>query len=352
MLRAVLLERFAHARQVMPGVLLAAILAGLAKELTEGAPISPILVAVAFGVLWRNVIGVHEASERGLQWVMQVLLRVGIALVGFRLTLTAAADVAIAAAPVVISCVLVALAAGALLARARVVSRGVSQLLAVGTAVCGCTAVAALSPAIRAKPEETACAIVCVVVFGSLGMLCYPWLAAQLFAESPMHAGIFLGTAIHDTSQVIGAGLIYSQQAEAPAALAAASATKLIRNLALAVLIPLATWRHSVHGVSGAAVCRAAVLPGFVIWFLLFVAVRTAGDAVFVGVAPPAWWSALISSGQALSDACLTCGMTAVGLSLSFTQIRKISWRDLAAGLLLAAVVAACSLGVTLALPS
>src|SRR6516164_4182515 len=112
-------------------------------------------------------------------------------------------------------------------------------------------------------------------------MLCYPWIAGHFLAASPLHAGIFLGTAIHDTSQVIGAALIYSQQAAAPAALAAASVAKLLRNLSIAVLIPAAAWltqrqERSVPqdrssdeaGPAGAPEARPPVVPLFVLAFI------------------------------------------------------------------------------------
>src|SRR6202012_2538105 len=99
-----------------------------------------------------------------------------------------------------------------------------------------------MSPVIRAKHAETAFAVTCVVLFGCIAMLVYPWVAGYFFSNSPVHAGVFLGTAIHDTSQVIGSALIYSQQAAAPDALSAASVAKLLRNLSIIVLIPAAAW--------------------------------------------------------------------------------------------------------------
>ena len=103
--------------------------------------------------------------------------------------------------------------AGIGIARLLAVPRRLGLLLAIGTAVCGCTAVVAMAPLIRARHAETAFAVTCVVLFGCIAMLFYPWVASHFLAASPVHAGIFLGTAIHDTSQVIGAALIYSQQA-------------------------------------------------------------------------------------------------------------------------------------------
>lgn len=352
-------------RQAAPGLALAIALASLARVLAQalaaGAgglpkfPLSPVMCAVVLGMLWRNSIGVPAWATSGLTWTMHRLLRVGIALVGLRLTLAGATAIALTALPVAISCLTVALLAGVAIARALAVPRRLALLLAVGTAVCGCTAVVALSPVIRARHAETAFAITCVVLFGCIAMLCYPWVAGYFLAASPTHAGIFLGTAIHDTSQVIGAALIYSQQAAAPAALAAASVAKLLRNLSIAILLPAAAWwtrRQAQRGGEGAPqealetpAARAPLVPFFVLAFIGFILVRTAGDAL-AGHASTVW-PALINTGYTASDLFLTCGMTAVGLSVSFTDMWRIGWRPLLSGFMVATLVGSCSLLLT-----
>jgi uncharacterized integral membrane protein (TIGR00698 family) len=346
-----------------PGLALAILLAVLARamasQLAHGVaglpkfPLSPVMCAVALGMLWRNTLGVPAWATRGLQWAMTRLLRIGIALVGLRLTLTGATSIALTALPVALCCLTVALAAGIFISRLLEVPRKLGLLLAIGTAVCGCTAVVAMSPVIRAKHAETAFAVTCVVLFGCIAMLFYPWVAGHYFSASPTHAGIFLGTAIHDTSQVIGAALIYSQQAAAPAALAAASVAKLLRNLSIAVLIPAAAWltqrqdaaeRGSQEEGSAVSGPRAPLVPFFVIAFISFILLRTVGDALFHDGAT---WQQAIEAGYTTSDLFLTFGMTAVGLSVSFADMWRIGWRPLAAGFVVATLAGLCSLTLT-----
>jgi len=353
-------------RRVVPGVLVAILLAILAKSLSDsiaqGAiglpkiPLSPVLYAVLIGMLWRNTLGVPAWTSDGLNWAMHRLLRTGIALVGLRLTLAGASAIALTALPVALGCLATALVAGIVISRVLGVPRRLGVLLAIGTAVCGCTAVVAMSPVIRAKHAETAFAVTCVVLFGCVAMLLYPWLAGHFFAHSPVHAGVFLGTAIHDTSQVIGSALIYSQQANAPDALSAASVAKLLRNLSIIVLIPAAAWlmrreeaREVEHDppVEGAPLRapKSSAVPFFVFAFILFVVVRTVGDGLFHPDAPV--WHAVVNAGQTASELFLVCGMTAVGLSVSFNDMWRIGWRPLAAGFLVATLVGLCSLALT-----
>jgi len=361
---------WASLRQAAPGIAVAVALALIARAvadaLAHGAiglpklPLSPVMCAVVLGMLWRNTLGVPGWATNGLKWAMHQLLRTGIALVGLRLTLSGASAIALTALPVALTCLTVALLAGWGLARLFGVGTRLGALLAIGTAVCGCTAVVAMSPVIRARHAETAFAVTCVVLFGCAAMLCYPWVAGHFFAASPVHAGIFLGTAIHDTSQVIGAALMYSQQAQAPAALAAASVAKLLRNLSIAVLVPLAAWlarRHEARGGDDAhtgdshdtgLAPHAQLVPMFVVAFLVFIVVRTAGDTL-LGEGS-ALWQAVVHTGYTASDLFLTCGMTAVGLSVSFTDMWRIGWRPLAAGFVVASLVGVCSLTLTLTL--
>jgi uncharacterized integral membrane protein (TIGR00698 family) len=359
-------------RAALPGLLVAVVLAliarAVAQALAAGAaglpkfPISPVMLAVVLGMLWRNTVGVPAWAAPGLKWAMHQLLRTGIALVGLRLTLAGAGAIAASALPVALTCLCVGLGAGLGISRLLGVPRRLGVLLAVGTAVCGATAVVAMSPVIRARHAETAFAVTCVVLFGCVAMLGYPWLAGHFFASSPRHAGIFLGTAIHDTSQVVGAALMYSQQARAPEALAAASVAKLLRNLSIAVLIPLAAWlthRHesrerpaesAAHGDAGQPAGLSGhvqLVPMFVLAFIGFIVLRTAGDALLHG---GALWQATINTGYTASDLFLACGMTAVGLSVSFTDMWRIGWRPLAAGFAVATLVGGCSLALTRAL--
>jgi uncharacterized membrane protein YadS len=84
----------------------------------------------------------------------------------------------------------------------------------------------------------------------------------------------------------------------------------------------------------------------FVFAFILFVIVRTAGDSMFQAGSP--MWHAVVNAGQSASELFLVCGMTAVGLSVSFTDMWRIGWRPLAAGFAVATLVGACSLALTL----
>ena len=119
------------------------------------------------------------------------------------------------------------------------ISTRMAYLIAIGSTVCGTTAIIATAPVINAKKGEVAYAIANMTIFGILAMLIYPYFANFYFTGEPLLIGLFLGTSIHETSQVAAAGLIYEQQFNSPETLNIATVTKLIRNTFLIVMIPL-----------------------------------------------------------------------------------------------------------------
>ena len=113
-----------------------------------------------------------------------------------------------------------------------------AYLISIGSSVCGTTAIMATAPVIKANKSEISYAIANITLFGILSMLFYPYFSNFYFEGNSLFAGLFLGTAIHETSQVAAAGLIYDQQYNSPETLNIATVTKLLRNTFLIVMIP------------------------------------------------------------------------------------------------------------------
>lgn len=121
-------------------------------------------------------------------------------------------------------------------------SNRLGTLIASGTGICGVTAIMAVSPVVKAKDNEISYAVANITIFGLVGMLFSPYLANTFFADNPIKAGLFLGTAIHDTAQVTGAALIYNQMYDIEKVVDVATVTKLTRNLFIIAVIPLVSY--------------------------------------------------------------------------------------------------------------
>ncbi len=331
----------------VPGLAFSIALAVLAKAvyLLTDAAISAVLCAIGIGILWRNLLGIGAWAEGGLEFASHTLLRIGIALIGLRLTLMVLADVSLVALPIVLACVAVALATTLGLGRLLGVTAGLRQLLAAGTAICGCTAIIAVAPLLRSQKADIGIALTCVVLFGSLAMIVYPWLAGAIFGDAAASAGIFFGASIHDTSQVVGAALIYGEQFGAPDAVAIAGLTKFLRTLGLLVLIPAAALfaargQAAAPGAKPRGWYRKAV-PVFVPCFIGLVALRTVGDGM---AGNSAQWQALLGYAQQASEWLLLVGMASVGLGVTFSHLREAGWRPIALAFSAAALTGGCGL--------
>ena len=129
-------------------------------------------------------------------------------------------------------------------------------------------------------------------------MFAYPFLAQVLFSEQPALAGLFLGTSIHETAQVAGAGLMYEEQYNAPVALETATVTKLVRNLCMIAVIPLVGFLYADQRAANdsARVSWLSMVPWFIVGFALMSTVRTVGDLGErpFGLLEPAFWDDLI----------------------------------------------------------
>jgi len=341
---------------LLPGVALALMIAIVSMASAQflgtamlGLPsglVSPILIAILLGIGVRNFTRIPVSCESGVGFALGNILKVGVALLGIRLSLDTVAEIGLMAAPIVGASIVTALIVVQGLARWVGLAPRLGTLIAVGTSICGVTAIVAVAPCIRARDGEVSYAIACIALFGLMSMLAYPFIAGSLFAGSDIDIGLFLGTAIHDTAQVIGAGLLYEQLHPQSQALEIATVTKLLRNLCMLLVIPCMTVAYARHARSAAAEAPARSLLGavplFIVGFIAMSLLRTCGDLWFDVPA----WPMFVDGLQQVSQVCLTVAMAAVGLGTRFSAIRMLGMKPLVVGFAAAATVGVVSLSL------
>ena len=355
-------EWFALLGALLPGLAVALALAIVGRAVSqaigtgllqlERSPISPILLAILVGLAVRNTIGLPAVYEAGVQLCLKRILRVGVALLGIRLSLGALGTIGLAALPIVIGCIATALLLVSWISRAVGLPRRLGTLIAVGTAICGNSAIVATGPIIHADEDEISYAVGTITVFGLLALVTYPFIAHWIFGGDPHLAGFFLGTAIHDTAQVAGAGLLYSQQYAAPETLDTATVTKLVRNLFMIAVIPIMALVYHRSNEDRAAVEKPTftqMVPFFVFGFVAMALLRTVGDLgdePFAGLLTGTQWKAGIDFFTTLSSWCLTVAMASVGLGTNLKRLRELGLKPIAAGLAAALVVGGVAAGL------
>jgi uncharacterized integral membrane protein (TIGR00698 family) len=343
---------------IAPGVLMAFALAYLGYVLSivighlmhyDKSPISPIMLAVVLGLLVRNTVGVPKAYEPGLRLCLKTVLRLGIVLLGLGLGVQAVAKTGLIAIPIIACCIATALIAVTFINRALGLPKRLGTLIAVGTSICGVSAIVATAPVIEAEDDETSYAVACITIFGLIALFTYPLFAHWMFANNAQ-VGTFLGTAIHDTSQVAGAGLAYSQQFHAKEAMDTAIVVKLVRNVSMGLLIPLMAllYRRSA-GDAGRRVKQRwhQVVPLFVIGFVGMACLRSIGDINTpraFGVLDRGAWLHVIDSAAWVAPWLLATAMGAVGLGTGLAKLRGLGWKPFSVGLAAALMVGGVSL--------
>ena len=151
----------------------------------EKSPISAIMMAIIIGMLIGNMISIPASVGAGLRFCSSTVLRVGIMLLGIRLSLGSAGVNTLLALPFVIIAISVGLLTVGVLGRSMGLSRQLSGLIAVGTSICGATAIVATTPIIKANESEASYAIACITVFGVAAMFLYPILGHYLYPDDP-----------------------------------------------------------------------------------------------------------------------------------------------------------------------
>ena len=351
----------AWAGLMLPGISLALALAWAGYSLSEllghllkydpgKSPISPVTVAVLLGMLVRNTIGVPKTFEAGLRLCIKSVLRLGIVVLGLTLSVKAIGSEVVAGLPVIVCCIATALLLVTFINRALGLPKRLGTLIAVGTSICGVTAIVATAPIIDADEDETAYAVACITIFGLLAMITYPFLAHEIFT-TPTQAGTFLGTAIHDTSQVAGAGLSYAQQYKAgggDAAMKTAITVKLVRNLCMSLLIPLMAilYRRSESKTTAKSTAQKwhQVVPLFVVAFVLMACIRSFGDAggpMAFGLFPQDQWKMVDPNAKLYASWLLATALGAVGLGTGLARLKGLGLKPFSVGF-----AAALSVGI------
>ena len=348
-------SKLVYIKRIFPGVTLALIFFlfsqginnVLAIEIfgTPKSPISTVLIAILLGILMGNAFTPRPGMMVGLDFTQQYILKLGIIFLGIRLSFEEFLKFGSIAIPLIIVCIIGVLILIKLLIKKVPISSKMSYLIAIGTSVCGATAIVATAPVINAKKTEVAYAIANITLFGVIAMLVYPYFAEWYFNEDDLKAGLFLGTSIHETSQVAAAGLIYDQQFNSPETLNVATVTKLIRNTFLVIMIPLFAFLYNRGEVKNEKYSILSIFPYFVLGFIGMIVIRNLGDQLFSDENNNyLLWMNFIEYLKILATTFLTMAMAAVGISINLSELKSMGYKPFIVGLIAAVTVGFISL--------
>ena len=273
--------------------------------------------------------------------VLKYILKLGIICLGIQLKPFEFLEFGAIAIPLIIICIISVLIIIKLLIKKLKIPTRMAYLISIGSTVCGTTAIMATAPVIGAKKNEVSYAIANITLFGILSMLIYPYFANFYFESEPLLIGLFLGTSIHETSQVAAAGLIYDQQFNSPETLNIATVTQLIRNTFLVIMIPLFAFLYNRGKTTDKKYSIIDIFPYFVLGFVAMIIIRNLGDLIYSNNYN---WLATIEGIKFSSKIFLTMAMAAIGLSTNLKEIKNMGYKPFVVGFIGMATVGLVSI--------
>ncbi|MDC1245511.1 putative sulfate exporter family transporter [Pelagibacteraceae bacterium] len=338
---------------ILPGIILAFVLYSLSQGFNniigiellgyEKSPISTAMIAILLGMIFGNIFKMRDNFVKGLDFTQSYILKLGIICLGIQLKPFEFLEFGAVAIPLIIICIATVLIVIKLLIKKLKIPTRMAYLISIGSTVCGTTAIMATAPIIGAKKNEVSYAIANITLFGILSMLIYPYFANHYFDAEPLFVGLFLGTSIHETSQVAAAGLIYDQQFNSPEAMNVATVTKLIRNTFLVIMIPLFAFLYNRNTVVKKNYSIIAIFPYFVLGFVAMIILRNIGDQFFLNTYNYLWLDT-VDIIKSSSKIFLTMAMAAIGLSTNLKDLKSMGYKPFIVGFIGMATVGVISI--------
>ena len=291
-------------------------------EVVKSMSFSPMIVGIVLGMIYANTLraALPATFTPGIQFCSKRILRLGIILYGFRLTLQDVTEVGIPAIIVDALMVTITICGGVMVGKWLKMDKEISLLTSVGAGICGAAAVLGAESALRVKPYKTAVAVSTVVIFGTISMFLYPVLYRNgVFSISPELMGIFTGASVHEVAHVVGAGNAMGESVGSVAII-----VKMIRVMMLVPVLLVISYTVARKASKSDAPGKINT-PWFAILFLVVIVLNSfipLSDSVRNGI-------------NTFDTFLLTMAMTALGAETSFDKFRKAGFKPFVLALIL-----------------
>lgn len=296
-----------------------------------GGPVFGILIGILINNTWGKpkytINGVLFSSKKILQWAIIAL--------GSGLSLTSVWKTGVESLDVMLISLLAALAAAYLFGRLLRIPGRLNTLIGVGTGICGGSAIAAVSPIIKADEVDIAYSISTIFLFNIMAVLIFPTLG-HLMDMSDQAFGLWAGTAINDTSSVVAAGYLFSDTAGDYATVVKLARTTMIIPIAFIIAILIGMRKKRQAAIEGQTVQYSffRIFPWFILWFIVASLFNTLG----------LFGEEMLGYLKMLAKFMIVMALTGIGLSANFRKMLQTGTRPILFGLIIWVVVSLASL--------
>lgn len=303
--------------------------------------LSPLIVGIIIGIIYANSLRnrLPETWTPGIKFCTKQILRTGIVLYGFKLTLQ---DLIIVGVPALIIDIIIVcgtLFLGIYLGKKLKMDKDTALMTSTGSAICGAAAILGAEPVVKCESHKTAVAVSTVVIFGTISMFLYPIMfRAGLFNTlDPMEIAIYTGSTLHEVAHVVGAG-----NAMDPDGLLSiannATIVKMIRVMLLApVLVIMSICLSKRNKTKQSDNKRKITIPWFAFGFLGIILLNSALQIgiEYSGEMIKGTYESGIAAINSFDTFLLTMAMTALGTETSWNKFKQAGFQPfLLAGLL------------------
>ena len=280
------------------------------------------LLCLILGILFFNIIKFSEKTLKGRDFVKKDILQLAIILLGLKISFTQLTSVSIQSIVIIVVTISSILLAYFAISKLWPAQKELSKLLAIGTSICGVTAIMASSSVLKSKDYEVGLAVLVVILWGSLAVFIYPVFIEWYFI-SDLAKGVFLGIGIHDTSQVLAAAMVHSDLYQNNKVLEVATITKLLRNLFIVLLIPtlvILKNKGNNDNPKNSPLMKSIInsIPLFVLGFITLIFFRTMIDTFYVN---SEIWGSIFKVSEKITTILFGLALTALGASINLKKI-------------------------------
>lgn len=291
-----------------------AVLAGQMATLPFFSILGIMILSILLGGMWGNTLSVPADAQSGIQFSSKVLLRAGIVLLGFRLNLQEIISAGSSIMIIDVVVIVFTMSFTLLLGKALRINKKLSVLLAAGTAICGAAAIIAIAPIIKSKKEQTAVAVSCIAVLGTIGAILYIFLF-PLLPISEQEYGVLTGATLHELAHVVAA--------DVPGGDVSSDSAILVKLGRVLLLIPVAfiiSFVYSRKNSGKGLNVEKPPTPWFIFGFLLTSLINTI-------ISIPGSISSFLLG---LSTYLLALGMAGLGLNIKWRDFMKVGFKPVA----------------------
>ncbi|MCM1991956.1 YeiH family protein [Oceanirhabdus seepicola] len=321
--------------KVLPGIILTAIISVVSiffdKIMVENfnLRLEAVTYAIIIGIIYNNILKASEGLKPGIKFSAKKLLKIGIVLLGFKLSIFSIVELG----PSIIIMVLILIPSvfvvSNIIGKVLGIDTKLATLIGVGSSICGASAIVAVSPCIQAEEEEDATAAVAIVsLLGVIGVIIYPLVASALISISESQYGVWCGLSLQGVAHAVGAAFAGGD--------VSGEVGTLVKMARVIMLVPTSIVLSIIFAKGGNGDKKKANFPMYVLYFVIAVMISSAYKE-FVGNVKVV--NEMIYYSVKLSKVFILMAMAGMGLGVDLKSFIKKGAKGFVMGLILFAII-------------